>query len=133
MAVDKSELIVVPLERAFAVFKRFYEEADSNSDFDRAAIIQAFEFCYELAWKTVKKVLEIQGLDLVQNSPKGIFREAAINGLIDDPKLWFEFIKSRNLTAHTYQEEVSINVYSKMDEFRDEMEKLLPKIRERLK
>ncbi len=56
-----------------------------------------------------------------------------MRGLIDDPELWFKFIEKRNLTVHTYKEEVAIEVYDYMDEFRDEIVKLIPRIEDALK
>ena len=37
------------------------------------ATIQRFEFCFELAWKLMKTVLEYEGIDV--NSPRSCIRE----------------------------------------------------------
>lgn len=71
-----------------------------QSDLEKAGVIQYFEFTYELAWKTLRRILKERGKDL--NSPKTVIREAALEKLIDSPELWFEFAEDRNKIVHTY-------------------------------
>jgi len=48
-----------------------------KDDLDRAGIIQYFEFCFELSWKTLKKILSFKG-ELVSNlGPRDVFRVSA--------------------------------------------------------
>ncbi len=91
---------IEPLLRAFAKFERF--KANTNTEQERVGIIQAYEYCFELTWKIMKKLLEERGI--IANSPKEVFRAAALEGFITNPELWFEFLKKRNLTTHTYNE-----------------------------
>jgi nucleotidyltransferase substrate binding protein (TIGR01987 family) len=86
--------------KARNVFERFRKNL--NTEQEKAGAVQAFEFSYELAWKTMKRVLERRGLDV--GSPKDTFRKAALEHLIDDPEVWFNFQQKRNLTTHTYNE-----------------------------
>jgi len=79
------------------------------SDIQRAATIQAFEFCFELAWKYLKAIVEDDGS--IAASPKAAFREAARHGIIDNPEVWFELLQARNLTVDTYVEAVAQQVY----------------------
>jgi nucleotidyltransferase substrate binding protein (TIGR01987 family) len=89
---------ITPLLKAFKTFERF--RLHDKTEQERAGIIQAFEYCFELAWKTMKRLLEDRGLQA--NSPRETFRMAALEGWIEDPELWFDFIKKRNMTTHTY-------------------------------
>ena len=89
------------LLKAREVFERF--RLSLNTDQEQAGAIQAFEFTYELAWKTMKRILEKRGVDA--QSPRETFREAARNRLIHNPEQWFIFLEKRNLTSHTYKEE----------------------------
>jgi nucleotidyltransferase substrate binding protein (TIGR01987 family) len=41
------------------------------------------------------------------NNPRDTIRETAKEGLIEDPKAWFGFLESRNLTSHVYNEKVA--------------------------
>jgi len=89
------------LLKARNVFERF--RLHLNTDQEQAGAIQAFEFSYELAWKTMRRILEKRGLEV--QSPRDTFREAARNKLINNPEEWFIFLEKRNLTSHTYKEE----------------------------
>lgn len=89
------------LLKARGVFERF--RLVLNTDQEQAGAIQAFEFTYELSWKTMKRILEKRGVEA--QSPRETFREAARNRLIQNPEQWFIFLEKRNLTSHTYKEE----------------------------
>ena len=105
-------------------FEQFHEALPvAKSDLEKAGTIQYFEFTYELAWKTLKRVLKNRGKDL--NSPKPIFREAALEGLIESPELWFEFLEDRNETVHTYNKTVANNIFKDLHLFDKEMLKLV--------
>ena len=56
----------------------------AQNKFEVAGAIQAFEVCYELTWKTLKKVLNFQGIEVF--NPRDTFRLAAREGLISNPK-----------------------------------------------
>jgi len=73
---------------------------NAPSELEKAGAIQAFEFCYELAWKLMRRILAYRGIEV--NSPREVFRAAAKEKMIDDLDHWFEFIKKRNLTIHTH-------------------------------
>jgi len=109
------------LRKAQATFERFRQ--DMITDRDQAGAVKAFEFCYELSWKLMKRVLESRGQET--GSPKDTFRKAALEKLIDDPEVWFEFQKKRNLTTHTYEQEILQEIVSSFDEFSLEIKKLL--------
>lgn len=127
MPVDDSEKIDIShIVKAQQVFEQFRQ--DLTTDKDKTATVQAFEFCYELSWKLMKRVLNSRGLEVA--SPKDTFRQAALNHLIDDPELWFEFQKKRNLTVHSYNKENLEIIISIFDIFSKEMEQLIAKLRE---
>ena len=77
-----------------------------KTDLNRDATIQRFEFCVELAWKTSKKVLGLSSI-----VPKQIVRDLAQEGIISSAEEWLDFIELRNLSSHTYKEEVAEKVY----------------------
>ena len=95
-----------PLLRALAKFDAF--RMNNGSEQEQAGTIQAFEYCFELVWKLMKRVLEVRGK--ISNSPRETFRLAALEGLIDDPEVWFDFLKKRNLTVHSYNPEEACSV-----------------------
>ena len=50
-----------PLERVVATLDRFLQEP-VETERDRAGVIQAFEFCYELSWKSLQEIATSEGL-----------------------------------------------------------------------
>ncbi|MCB1197279.1 MAG: nucleotidyltransferase substrate binding protein [Deltaproteobacteria bacterium] len=94
-----------------------------KNDFIRDSVIQRFEFTVELAWKTAKKILLSSS-----NSPRSIIREMAQEDLITSPQIWFALIEARNLSSHTYKEELAEKVYQTAQDSIAEFEKLLEKL-----
>lgn len=123
--VIESNIDIAPLLMAFDQFHEALQIA--KSDLEKAGTIQYFEFTYELAWKTLKRILNGRGMDL--NSPKPIFREAALEKLIDSPELWFDFIKDRNETVHTYNKHIANSIFKDLHLFDIEMVKLIEKLK----
>ena len=79
------------------------------SSYLRDAVIQRFEFCWELAWNMLK--LQLAELGVAVLNPRDTFREALKVGLIHDGIVWTEMQRMRNLTSHTYDETLAQQVY----------------------
>ena len=75
----------------------------------RDGIIQRFEFCYELAWKAMKLYLESKDID-VRNA-KDTLKEAFQQGLIQEADAWTAMHHYRNMTSHTYDEALALEVF----------------------
>lgn len=73
------------------------------------AVIQRFEFTYELLWKTFKKMARFHKVQAF--SPRECFKFAFQAGLIEDEKLFMEIIDARNMTTHVYSEEEMKKIY----------------------
>lgn len=80
------------------------------SELERQGIIQAFEFTHELAWKVMQDFFIYQGNTEIKGS-RDATRQAYSVDLITDGDNWMEMIKNRNLTSHTYNEEISEQIY----------------------
>ena len=76
----------------------------------------------------MKRYLTARGLET--GSPKDTFRAAALEKLIDDPEIWFEFQKKRNLAVHTYEQENLDIIIAIFDEFSAELKKLIDRLKE---
>ena len=83
------------------------------SKLEQQGLIQGFEFTHELAWKTLKDFLEYRGISGVIGS-RDAARVAFREGLVTEGFVWMEMIKSRNLTSHTYREEVANDIARKV-------------------
>eukprot|EP01035_Chromulina_nebulosa_P020446 gene20446-26529_t len=74
----------------------------------------------------MRRLLDIRGQTL--NSPREVIRSAALESFIDDPELWFDFLKKRNMTVHTYQEKEAEEVLAVLDCFSTEVKHFLQKV-----
>ena len=119
------DINITSLIKATNQFKKGLDKAESALEKD--GVIQRFEFTFELIWKTLKRILAFKGINI--NSPREVFREAAKQKIIEDPLVWFEFIKKRNLTVHTYNEECADEIFESLPEFKKELDKVLEKIK----
>lgn len=118
----------IDISALLTAYDQFHEAMKvAKSDLEKAGTIHYFKFTYELAWKTLKRVLSARGKDL--NSPKTVFREAALEKLIEDPELWFDFTKDRNETVHTYNKKIANTIFNDLHLFDNEMEKLISKLK----
>ncbi|MFH1644774.1 MAG: nucleotidyltransferase substrate binding protein [bacterium] len=118
-------IIITPLLKAQKIFNSALQEVEN--DLERDGAIQRFEYTYELIWKNLKKILSFKGI--IANSPRDVFREAAKQDLIDDPEIWFEFIKKRNLTVHTYNQDDAEEIFESLPRFKEELSKVIEKIK----
>lgn len=117
------------LKQAFARLKEAIPKVKNQLEKDGA--IQRFEFVFELVWKTLKDYAQDKGrLDAA--SPKDAFRVAADLGLIDNPLIWFDFLKSRNEATHLYNEQKAEEVFSQIPNFIGAVENLISKISKEL-
>ena len=66
------------------------------------ALIKAYEFSFELSWKTLKDLLAWNGLDV--KLPREVLKQAFATGLIENGQLWIDMLEQRNLMAHTYDQ-----------------------------
>jgi nucleotidyltransferase substrate binding protein (TIGR01987 family) len=73
------------------------------------ATIQRFEFTIELFWKFLKRILDSKGIEV--RFPKDVLKEAYAGHLIDDEQTWLDMLRDRNLTSHTYDEELADRIY----------------------
>ena len=72
---------------------------------EREGLIQRFEYSFELAWKTLKDVLEHDGVILDLATPREVIRKAAAAGHLTEQDLWMEMLADRRRTSHEYDEE----------------------------
>ena len=103
------------------------------SDVERDAAIQRFEYSFEITWKTAQIYLrELEGLQ--QASPKGVIRTSFKVGLLDEDQtaLALEMTDQRNLTVHTYNEELAQAIYQRLEEFAQLMSSWLNALEGRL-
>jgi nucleotidyltransferase substrate binding protein (TIGR01987 family) len=107
MSDDRFNLALDHFEKALA---RLHEVlAQPENEFIRDATIQRFEFTFEAAWKAMYRWLRARGVDLDEDAYSTI-PEAFKRRLITEEKRWGEMRKYRNLTSHTYNQPLAIEV-----------------------
>ena len=72
------------------------------SDLENAGLIQRFEICWELGWKSLRDYLADTGKRLNIPSAINVIRAAFEINLIDDGDGWVEAMKARNQMSHDY-------------------------------
>jgi len=92
----------------------------------RDAAIQRFEYTFEALWKFIKEYLKVKE-GIICNSPKSCFREVFTIGIIkeDETIKLLEMTDDRNMTSHTYKEEVAQIIYGKLKEYSELIEDII--------
>ncbi|MDY6849587.1 MAG: HI0074 family nucleotidyltransferase substrate-binding subunit [Thermodesulfobacteriota bacterium] len=96
--------------------------AKNVDDIVRDAAIQRFEYSFEAVWKAAQLYLrETEGLE--QGSPKGVVRACLQVGILTDgqARLALELVDDRNLTVHTYNEELAKRIFSHLQSYAELM------------
>ena len=86
---------------------------DESDDIVIDAVIQRFEFTYELSWKLLKDYLSFHGIADVR-SPREAFKEAFAVNLLREGDVWIDMLEDRNRTSHTYDEDEARAIYNKI-------------------
>jgi nucleotidyltransferase substrate binding protein (TIGR01987 family) len=102
--------------------RAFHEvmQIEKPSTIERDAAIQRFEFTFEAVWKAAKEVLfEREGIDA--GSPKGVLRSCREVGILTEEQTItaLEMVDDRNLTIHTYNEKLAVEIYSRLRTYLD--------------
>lgn len=83
--------------------------AENETPIVRDALIQRFEFTFEMAWLSLFDYLRLQGAQ-VPKQAWSVLPLAFQSQLVSDAQLWDEMRTYRNLTSHTYDEAKAIEV-----------------------
>jgi len=126
-------------ENALNSLKEVIEVYNSNPSnlITRDSMIQRFEYTYSLALKMIKRYFS-QSAFASENVEGMTFNEMIRNankmGLLkSNLETWDDYRLKRNMTSHTYDEEVAISVVSIIQRFESEASFLLTKLKEKTK
>jgi nucleotidyltransferase substrate binding protein (TIGR01987 family) len=89
----------------------------------RDSSIKRFELCFALSWKVIQSFLRDRGLDC--RSPRDCFREAFSYGLLTQEEVWVQMVQDRNLSVHTYNEELANQLYARLPRYLPALRQLL--------
>jgi nucleotidyltransferase substrate binding protein (TIGR01987 family) len=93
-------------EKAYRQFLKILEKDTTNDEIFRSALIQTFEFLFELSWKTMNDKLEYGGF--VVKTPRETIKQALESNYISDGEMWINALEERNKLSHVYDESLSI-------------------------
>ena len=102
---------------------RFQELLEPKNMVERDAMVQRFEFTFDLGWKTLKSLLEDE-YSLEAPTPLQAFQEGIRIGLIPDSPVWLMMRDMRNLTSHSYSEATAVKLALQAKEFYGMFERL---------
>ncbi len=122
------------LASLFEVIKVYND--DKTNLITRDSMIQRFEYTYSLALKMIKRYF-LNGAFVFENIDSMTFnemiRQANKMGLLrSNLEKWDNYRQKRNLTSHTYDENVAKEVVSIIEDFAQEVQYLLDKLKEKI-
>ena len=101
-------------KKAYLKLKEFVD-TDNGTEKDRGAIINAYQYTFELFWKTLQKYM--QQLEMLDElGPGSVIRTAYQYQIIDNGPKYMAMLKDRNLITHTYKEDVAEDIYLNIKE-----------------
>lgn len=83
-------------------------EHEPTNQLYQMALIQTFEFTFELGWKVIKDYLKYNGVDA--RLPREAIKEGFAAGIIEDGQLWIDMMNARNSTSHSYDETIAAQI-----------------------
>jgi nucleotidyltransferase substrate binding protein (TIGR01987 family) len=95
------------LEQALALLEEVLSEPFSA--LMRDAAIHRFEYTFELSWKLLRRIAQVEGRQA--DSPWQAIRTAAEAELLQNIDLWFEMVECRNSVTMTFMPDIADQVF----------------------
>ena len=90
-------------DRSYVLLRSALENGpEALNALEKEGVIQRFEYCFELAWKTVKDYLEASGLVFATVTPRQVLKDAFAAKILKEGPVWMDMLDHRNLLFHTY-------------------------------
>ena len=90
-------------ERALRLLREAMAEGpEALNQLEKEGVIQRFEYCFQLAWKTVKDYMEASGVVFDVVMPRQVIKDAFAAKVLNDGATWIAMLDHRNLLSHTY-------------------------------
>jgi nucleotidyltransferase substrate binding protein (TIGR01987 family) len=91
-------------DRSYVLLRSALENGpEALNALEKEGVIQRFEYCFELAWKTVKDYLEASGLVFATVTPRQVLKDAFAAKILKEGPVWMDMLDHRNLLSHTYE------------------------------
>lgn len=90
-------------DRSYVLLRSALEDGpEALNALEKEGAIQRFEYCFELAWKTVKDYLEASGFVFATVTPRQVLKDAFAAKILPEGQVWMDMLDHRNLLSHTY-------------------------------
>ena len=111
-------------------------DSDKSNIYMRDSMIQRFEYTYSISLKIMKRYLkqsEISEDEINGMTFNDIIRRSNQYGILkSNLEVWDDYRQKRNMTSHTYNENVAKDVVAIIPAFKDEARFILNKLKEKL-
>lgn len=109
-------------------------DRENHDNAIRDAVIQRFEYTYSLSIKMLTRFLQSQAIDLPDTLTfNETIRKANQMGLLlSNLEKWTDYRQKRNMTSHTYEENIANSVVSVVKDFQQDAHFLLEELNKRL-
>ena len=94
--------------------------------------IKRFELVFELCWKTMKALIELNTPSVSVNSARSAIKAAYEAGWISDEAAWLDLLDMRNATTHTYREALAKDIYRRIRMRTPMIRAALPELRKQV-
>ena len=131
MSDSKPTKLLISLDNLERALQRLGEALKEPSDNSLLidGTIQRFEFAIELLWKTLRRALLVEGIEI--NTPREALIESYQIHWLEEEAIWLSMLKDRNETSHVYNEEKAREIYDRIHDYYGEMTKVLRLLIER--
>jgi nucleotidyltransferase substrate binding protein (TIGR01987 family) len=118
-------------EKSYQILTSILEKKELTL-IDQLALIKIFELSFELLWNTLKDYLIVQEVSV--KFPREVIKESIHYGLLEPREVWLEMLENRNLMAHTYDNNKSIQAVKLIqEEYAPSLQNFYQKFLEKLK
>lgn len=129
MSVDKAKQSLANLRKALDRLQEALNEPKANALAIDGAI-QRFEFVIELYWKTLKRLLDLNGIGA--GTPREALGEAFRAGWIADETAWLRMLRDRNETSHVYNAAMARRIFARIRKHNTVLQNTWPSLRQHL-
>ncbi len=85
---------------------------DCRDELGQDGVIKRFEFTFELAWKTLKRILNQKGSDV--SLPRDILKESFRQGYLHHEEVFLQMLDDRNETSHIYSKDKANQIFERI-------------------
>lgn len=125
MNLNKAKELLIDYQSSLERLTETLDEDILKNPIALDALIQRFEFTFEIAWKLMRAILLYRGKEV--NTPRMAIKESFKEKFFEDGDGWIKMLEDRNLTSHTYKKDLAEEIYKRI---KNKHSALLKKLKE---